>query len=376
MGDKRRDLILIMLFFVILTGPYILDSFIGTDQTSNEKRILMEKPKFDISKINEYTSEYDRYYNDNFPLRNELIRINNSISVNAFNTSPIEKVTIGKNGWLYYSISGEENPMALYRGLNLFTETELETINKNLTEQRDWLKKQGIPFILVIAPNKASIYPENIPDNIKKVHEKTRLDQLIEYLKNNSQIEIVDLRDCLKSEKNNQRLYHKTDTHWNSYGAFIAYQSIMKQVSKHFPQINIKAIEDCTITTEIGDGGDLANMLAMGHMFKEERIILNLKDMEAKDCQIDMLLSLGVIKTTNDDTFPSLFMFRDSFSSGMIPYLSESFNDSIYNWNHSFDSELIKQAKPDIVIHEIVERYAHHLLLENPKEIQSREFED
>ena len=57
-----------------------------------------------------------------------------------------------------------------------------------------------------------------------------------------------------------------------------------------------------------------------------------------------------------DATLPSAVMFRDSFTSRMMPFLSEHFSRSVYMWQNDFDRELVSQEKPDVVILEIVGR--------------------
>jgi len=49
-------------------------------------------------------------------------------------------------------------------------------------------------------------------------------------------------------------------------------------------------------------------------------------------------------------------MFRDSFVSWLIPFLSEHFSRIVYSWENSFDHELVGRKHPDVVIHEMVER--------------------
>lgn len=51
-----------------------------------------------------------------------------------------------------------------------------------------------------------------------------------------------------------------------------------------------------------------------------------------------------------------VLIFRDSFTSGILPYLKESFGEILFIWDYKLNKELIEQEKPDILIHIIVER--------------------
>ncbi|MEI9865253.1 MAG: hypothetical protein WDN00_12025 [Limisphaerales bacterium] len=44
-------------------------------------------------------------------------------------------------------------------------------------KRRDWLAKRGIAYLFVVAPDKHSIYPEELPGWAVKVRPQTKLDQ-------------------------------------------------------------------------------------------------------------------------------------------------------------------------------------------------------
>ncbi len=57
-------------------------------------------------------------------------------------------------------------------------------------------------------------------------------------------------------------------------------------------------------------------------------------------------------------------MFQDSFGDLLLPYLSESFSDSLYVWYTPSDVNLsiIEKERPQVVILELVERHLQYLL--------------
>ena len=64
-----------------------------------------------------------------------------------------------------------------------------------------------------------------------------------------------------------------------------------------------------------------------------------------------------------------VLILRDSFSISMIKYMSETFGNVEYVNEKNFNNlqDKIISEKPDIVIHEIVERYTGTLKTEVPK---------
>ena len=64
-------------------------------------------------------------------------------------------------------------------------------------ERRVWLKERGIRYLVVFAPDKTSIYPEQLPDAYRPRSPISRLDQLVDHLEEHSDLAFVDLREAL-----------------------------------------------------------------------------------------------------------------------------------------------------------------------------------
>jgi len=316
----------------------------------------------------QFPSRYEKYFNDNFGLRNTLIFVNNFFKYGLFSISPVPRVLAGKNGWLFYADKDDGDPVACYRGTNLFSDTELYIIKKNIEGHRDFYKKFGIPLIILIVPNKHSIYPEYLPDNLKRVSKETRTDQFIKYLSISSDMMVLDLRKTLIEKKGRELLYQKTGTHWNSLGAFWGYKDLITAIGRFFPEINNKRLTDYNIEHEMVEGHDLANMLALKDLLKENEIIMSPKfKISARTSKRDLIINGKkvhlTISGTDDPGLPSAMMVHDSFGGGLQPYLSEHFSRIAYVPILDLNSEIIKkEKKPDIVIYEVAERYLYFFL--------------
>jgi len=220
-------------------------------------------------------------------------------------------------------------------------------------------------FIRIIVPIKHTIYRENLPGWLVQVGEKTRLEQLVEYMKTNSEVEIMDLRPALLKAKEKVRVYHLTDTHWNDEGAFAAYHEIVKKLSNWFPGITALPESDVTRHCVEGRGGDLAVMLNQQKSLKEERLFVRPKtELKAQRVDLDTYYTMGpwtqetkpVITECPGAPVGRAVVFRDSLMIKLIPFLSEHFGRAVYLWHQEFDPEVIEREKPDVVIHEFGER--------------------
>jgi hypothetical protein len=383
-GGSAFDIGLSAVFILLLVLPTARSQLYHKKNRSIiqniEKRAAAPMPEFRLMKIFDFPSEFDLYYNDNFSYRRTLIRWYNRMKVRWLKVSPMrDKLMLGKDGWIFWT---GDRVLRDYDGSWQYTGEELERIKDTLVQRRDWLEKKGAAFYLIVAPNKHTIYPEYLPYNIKKFSRKSRLDNLLEYLRLNTDIKIIDVREALLREKAAERLYYKLDTHWNHYGAFIAYRELISEVARDFPRVRPLSITDFNIKKQPRKTGELGVMLALGSELEEENIILEPRGgyaaLEAPylyDEAGSPYASYGVTKETNQDGLPGLVMFRDSFSSALVPFLSENFRRSVYLWTHNFSSalEVIEREKPEVVIHELVERFQHYLLHENLPPVKEAE---
>ena len=264
----------------------------------------------------------------------------------------------GKNGWLFFSGNAEIEDA---RHITRFSEDQLHRWCVNYNLKKKWLKQQGVQYLLVIAPNKSSVYPEYLPNGLKMVREASALDDFMEYMKKNSEVDIVDLRKSLISAKDRETVYFKTDTHWNNYGAFVAYSDIMKAVKRLVPEIEYLQLDNFKIDKKLSAAGDLAGMIGGQSLMSDYQYhFLPRKAFTASVVEKSEKVRGTFTMEKRDVNLPRATVFRDSFFIALVPFLAESFSSSTYYWQ-TWDTktpmnEIIKLHRPDIVIEEVVER--------------------
>ena len=366
---KIPFIVIIGAFLYLIYAPLMMTDFSSqTAWSSTEKRRLAELPALDLKPgtLATFPSRFEAYFNDHFGYRNLFIRRYNRIMKKYFAKSPVPNVLFGKNNWLFFT---ESNLIDDFVGADPFTPGELETWRLNLEHKRNWLAKHDIRYLFVVAPNKQTIYPEYLPDYLQKDRGRSRLQQLVAYLKTHSDLSILDLSTALNEEKKRHRVYYVTDTHWNDRGAYTAYRAIMDRVGRWFPEASVT--QNIIIETENvrGPGGDLAGMLDMADTMSEERPVLKMQPTtcspeinqavaDFRKIPADQVRSAPLV-TTCDASKLRAVVFRDSFFDSIIPFIAEDFNRIVYIWkpyDHAIMKELIAQQKPQIVIEEMVER--------------------
>ena len=254
---KKNNLIVTLIFIAFIYFPGIIywtfyDKF---DHTNYENRTLYEKPNIELSTIDKYPSNYNNYYNDHIPFKNEIVNLRSKI-LYKINVSGNDRVIIGKNGWLFYNsaAANDGDSIADYQKTSSFTDNELKNIKNQLNNVNSFLSKKGIDFYLFIPPNKETVYSDYL-DNLIKIdyNKSSKTDGLINYLKSSTNLKIIDPKKELINKRSISETYLKYDTHWNNYGAYIGVSSLVEKIEKDFksPSVSI---------SKIGSQGDLALM--------------------------------------------------------------------------------------------------------------------
>ncbi len=340
---KKQHLIPILLFVLVIWLPaFQMNLGLYKEFDDTEKRELAPLPKFDSGRIPLLAREIDAYVEDHFGFRPDLIRWNSYLRVNLLRASPIKSVILGKGRWLFYCSEalGDGNTMNDYMGMMPLREGELKVLKIRLEENRRRFSEKGIPYILVITPNKNTVYGEYLPERIENCKSRTRLDQFMEYMAANSDLRILDLRGPLWEAKSVHPVYWETDSHWNSFGAYVGYRRIFEEFTRHFPGSAPVEISGDISVKPRPRGGDLAQMLFLTDLLSEG----NNTSFELRPSSVPRLGKL---------------LFRhDSFGDGLYPFLTQSFEriKGVAPFA-PFRFDEIFSDPPDVVLHLFTERY-------------------
>ncbi len=364
-ADWRRpgDSALILLFIAMITLP-VVRTVSGPKSTVllSEQRTPSTFPELSLKSgsIRGFPTRFEAFFNDQFGFRDALIQLLSRAKVAWLGVSTSTKVTIGKDGWLYSSEFPDGSPSIAPRP---FTADELRRWQRILENRRDWLAERGIQYWFVIAPNKESIYPEYLPKPCPLRATGSRLDQLVIHLRNQSSIQVIDLREPLLQAKKSERVFDRTDTHWNDRGAYAGYRAIIEAVSATFPSATADPRTRFENSSESGVGGDLARMLDADRWLHEDRLYLErltpARARPAGSATGDRSMPQPFAMECTDPDLPRTVVFCDSFAVRLTPFLSEHFERVLYSWQMvfpTFETETIERERPRVVIQEIVER--------------------
>jgi alginate O-acetyltransferase complex protein AlgJ len=267
------------------------------------------------------------------------------------------RVIVGDDGWLVYTAEGDIDD---YQKVRLFTEEELAQFQQNLDALSANYAERGIELIVVVVPNKNTIYPERVPEQLPVFGAESRLDQLTAYLRQHGSEQLIDLRPALLEAKAEREMYYATDTHWNDYGAYIAYSALLDAAG-----ITPRPPSDFGVATREPDLLDLSDVIG-ATIFPESKIqFAPLFDLRASYKDLNLGGRKLMFSYVADESLPDLVIYYDSFFFNVIPMLGEHFEHGLYVQNYTgsglWNLSWVNEREPDVVIIEFAERYLHDL---------------
>ena len=355
---KFRDKLILYLFFAILVLPSIIWWFISPNLPFEYVDVLQAKkfPEFNSITMKEFPKEFDSYYFGNLPFRVYCLRFYSYVLYKLTGNIETSKVLFGKNGWLFYCDKTDGDPVADYKRINQFTNEELIKITKNLNDLQQYCKKRNCDFVFLIGPNKENIYPEYMPDNIIRTNYTSRTKQLVNYLKANTNIKVIDPTSDLIEAKKDDFVYYKCDTHWNDLGGYVASKLLLDNFGLNLPNCSVLKKEQEYNEDNIYDLADMTGMRKKALFFETNEIRIS----GYTNLQVEKRPSIVKdeirMYCQNAPKKEKIMILRDSFAKYMIPVVSAYYQDSVYYMYAYFYKELVDIEKPNLLVFEVVER--------------------
>lgn len=366
--SRRLDLLLPAALGLFLVLPGLLTLLARPEPASGPTRAAVAPSPISPAGL-------EAAFNDAWAPRQTLIAWNGALRLGLLGESPLKNVVKGQGRWLYYA--GEWN-LEDYERVMPLSEADLGRLGETLEARRRWLAARGVRFLVVVCPNKEAIYPEYLPTRFHPLGDRSRLDQVADWLGRETGVDCLDLRPALLAAKGEGRVYHYTDTHWNDLGAWVGAQAIAERLRAWFPAVRVRGLEEYAVEVRDEPGWDLAKQLLLAESVREDAVTLTpRRPLAARPAgrdqpdPVDWPGRATIYRSVADPRLPKALIFRDSFSTALHPFLSEAFRESAWVWDHRFLTELVERERPDVVILQVVERYIPALAKPNPPEVQA-----
>lgn len=365
--------ILIIVFGGLISLPLIFFNRTEGKISEIENKTLASEPKLILAdgKINpNYISEYENYFNDNIGFKEEALAANIIMKYKLFHIIDIPNWIMGKEKNLFYTSNGES--IKTYCGTNIYTESQMQKMADNLYDMNQYFQQQyGCLTYNMFIPNKEDVYSELYNPYIYHAKE-SRLDIFCQFLTDNYDLNIINVKDSLVSNKEKQLYYKSCDaSHWNMNGAYIGYLDLMSKIQKDLPDIKILKEDDFDISEEtyVGLMQQYTGIDIIHNSFDLEDTIYNYNLKSGYKAEVTQNVFDGMQIDPNLNFFhfynaevknkKNLFVVGDSYMYVfMLPMLAESFENVYFIRNTKAETiaEIAGKVEPDVFVFEMVER--------------------
>ncbi|MCL2864456.1 MAG: hypothetical protein FWE25_02825 [Lachnospiraceae bacterium] len=307
---------------------------------------LAPPPQWEIDGVFNYNFLYDAgsYFEDQYFLRPQLITLNSIMRRNVIRASGVENVIQGASDWLFFADTLDD-----YFGEHLFSEREIFAVAHNLKMMQDYVEARGGRFLVVVAPNKNTVYASYMPFYLLKGAE-SNLTNLNRHL-DEMGVSYVDLIPVLQG--NERQVYFQRDTHWNAWGAMLADRAIHTYFG--IPHVDFERVSYTTAENHSGDLEEMVHPSAFGlrpdRDYYFDPAIFTYSYVTALENHMDPW-----IETHNPAGQGTMLMFRDSFGINLIPFTANALERGYFSRLVPYNLSQVDFYQPDFVVVQRAER--------------------
>lgn len=293
-----------------------------------EQRNLQQIPHYKTSLFvsGDYQNEYQSYVQDQLPLRDTLFQGKVQFEY-LLGKRKFDDVWIGKNNMLFQ---------------DMYIPTQSDIIKRKNIIDSFINKYKNLHIGIVLVNNKADIYKENLPQNVKFLNQNKIINQFYDMFKNKN-INTIRLNDVFVSHKD-ENIFYNSDHHWTTRGAYIAFQQIEKEFIKVKKSIDYDAyvINDKFNGSLSKRSGYMTTKKDKVEVYlpksKEDEVdvivnYVNQKKKKATVFNVDKAVSSNPYEVflggnydcieidTSTKNNKSLLLIKDSFANCLVPFL-------------------------------------------------------
>ena len=329
--------ILGLCFIVLLAVTFIINIFTPDKGFSEEEnRVLQEKPEFSLSNYMEgrYESKLETYVNDQFLLRNAFIKIKATADVTAGKLES-NGVYRCKDNYLMEELTVPSDKL-------------LENTLSSLKQFKRQYKKLDAFFLL--APNAGNILEEKLPNFTRLNDQDQSMDKFFKEIKRYGYTPI-DVRDTFAKHTEDTQIYYRTDHHWTTDGAYLAYKQAVKKMKltdevTYKPYV-VKNDFRGTLASKSGFVNGVNDAIKIYMPYKDKdynNSVIYYADTKTKTTEFYQLDNLDTkdaytvfggsnhpmytIKTPTKSS-KRLLLVKDSYANSFIPFLAQSYREIV-----------------------------------------------
>ena len=219
--NNRQSWNVITLFLILIFGFSIATILKPQrDFSERENRVLAKAPKLKLQTLlsGEFEKDYEESLTDQFILRDQWIALR-SAAERAILRQDIHDVYLADDNYL------------IEKHTDTFTSPYAQN---NIVLLADFIKKAADRYgadhvSVMIVPNAVDILSDKLPPFASPYDEEEYLGQIRDVLPSGTWTEVSPVLKKA-AETSDEQLYYRTDHHWTTYSAYLAYQELAPQM--------------------------------------------------------------------------------------------------------------------------------------------------
>jgi hypothetical protein len=258
----------------------------------------------------------------------------------------------GKDEFLFHR---DHEAVEQVTGALTYSPAQLEHWLSTVETRKAWCDAHGIVSRFLIVPEKHVVCADKLPDNIR-VSEERPAAKLMRAATPFLSGHVLYPLEPLQRARARYETHCVTDTHWNMFGAFIAYKELMASLAR---DIDLVQLEETDLApqnqTYVGD---------LGVRFEPERseTVVAIARWFGPHCKLSLQnrkFDRGNLQVFTNEraNLPTCVLLRDSFAYLLMPLLVESFSRLVAVSSLSMLYDLVRAERPDVVIVQVAERF-------------------
>ncbi|MDD6155317.1 MAG: DHHW family protein [Eubacteriales bacterium] len=331
--DKDSPIEMTGLVFIILLALVFIGNIVLPDSkfSADENRVFQQFPKLSPMTYIEgrFESKLDDYASDQFMFRKAFIKIKTS-----------SDQAVGKL---------ESN--GVYKCRDHYLMEQIEAPDKSQLRKDERLLKlfkrqyPNVDMYFLLAPNAASIYSDKLPLTVAMNDQDYYMNNFFKSVVK-AGITPIDVRQTFINNKKKTQLYYRTDHHWTSEGAYLAYKNAssvmgLKDDTEYKPYIVSNDFKgtlysksgftngrDDKISVYLPTSSGYKNSVIYYSDTKEKTTeFYKLKNLKKKDAYTVFGGSNHPFYTitTPIKSKKNLLIIKDSYANSMIPFFTQSY---------------------------------------------------
>ena len=176
-----------------------------------ENRNLASMPAISVQSMldGSWASGVQEYTQDHIAGRDNWIDFCSGVETSVFRKTDINDILLGKDGWMFSKNFAVKD-------------SSQDQFDQNVDAVAEFCVRHGERVTFMLVPSAALIYADKLPNWAPQIEENALLTSAFFAAAANGG-RVLDLREVFYREKENIRLYYKTDHHWTTDGAYLAY---------------------------------------------------------------------------------------------------------------------------------------------------------